>query len=204
MKTRRLLTIALALSAFTALQAADNLLTNGDFEAAPTEEEVYSFSLTPEWYNRADNGKRQDIIARSRKDNQGDSAYTASVNDNQTPNSIFSQRTKHVIKAGEVYQVSLDWRPSFRWRAGDLVRVKVFATLNDKLGGAVVWEDSADFENSDGQSWNKAEHTFQPAHPDAEGKLLYFNFQGVGNMEALDKRDVGFARVDNIVLTVTP
>jgi hypothetical protein len=162
------------------------------------------FSRTPGWFNRAENGKRQDITARSRKDNQGDSVYTASINDNRTPYSIFSQRTNHPIKAGEVYRVSLEWRPSFKWRAGDVLRVTVFATSNDKLGGEVVWQDSVDFETADRELWNKVEHAFQAAPAAAEGKLLYFNFQGVGNFDGIDKREVGFARVDNIVLTVAP
>lgn len=184
--------------------AADNIITNGDFEAEPCEDEGYPFYQTPGWYNRADKGQRQDIIARTRKENSAESLYTASINNTNPSNSIFLQRTNHQIKAGEIYNLSLDFRPSFNWRNWDLLRVTVFATTDDTLGGAVVWEDSVDLENPAGQSWSNVTHVFQPAPSDAEGRRIYFAFQGVGDEKTEPQRETGYARVDNIKLTLAP
>lgn len=186
------------------LLAGDNIIANGDFEKEPLGAESYPFYQTPGWYNRADKGQRQDFTARTRKENREDSVYTASINNTNPSNSIFLQRTGHQIKAEGIYQLSLDFRHSFHWRAAGVLRVTIFATQDDTLGGAVVWEDTVDLENSAGQSWSNVTHTFQPASPDAEGKRLFFTFQGFGGQEIGSQQDVGWARVDNIILTVAP
>jgi hypothetical protein len=204
-KTTSFLALLLFLPVLAApLLAKDNIITNGDFETEPREDESYPFYQTPGWYNRADKGKHQDFTARTNKENGDDSVYTASINNTYPPNSVFLQRTKHQIKAGEILQLSLDFRYSFNWHAWDHLRVTIFSTMDDSLGGAVVWEDSVDLENPSGQSWSNVTHTFKPAPPDAEGKRIYFSFQGLSDRETVNKGEGGFARVDNIVLTVAP
>lgn len=203
MKTSSLLFLTFAAS-IVPLQASENIIANGNFEDEPRQADGDPFYQTPGWYNRADRGKRQDITARTKKETLADSVYAASVNNMNPANSVFLQRTKHQIKAGEVYQLALDFRHSYNWHVGDVLRVTVFATLNDELGGAVVWEDSADLESPDGQSWSNLTHTFQPAHPDADGKRLFFSFQGFRSEETVNPKEAGYARVDNIVLTVAP
>lgn len=202
MKTKLPLILLFALPSYVWAQTTENLITNGDFEAAPKEAVSYAFNECPGWYNRAERGTRQDAQARRNDENKGDSTYNATINNKEPASSIFFQKTDHKIQAGEVYRLSMDWRQSFQWRAADTVKVTVFATLNDKLSGAVVWEDTVDFSNSSGEAWATVTHDFQAAHPDAEGKLLMFSFQGVGSQEMTDKKRVGFARVDNIVLEV--
>ncbi len=205
MKTSSFLALLLTLPALVApLLASDNIITNGDFEKEPLGAESYPFNQTPGWYNRADKGKHQDFTARTKKENREESLYTASINSTNPSNSVFLQRTKHQIKAGEIYHLSLDFRHSFNWNAGNVLRVTVFATIDDTLGGTVVWEESVDLGDSAGQSWSNETHTFRPAPADAEGLRLYFSFQGASEQETGSQGGAGYARVDNIVLAVAP
>lgn len=202
MNKRQALATLMMLPAFAPLQAADNLITNGDFEAGPKEAPVHAFYESPGWYNRAEGGKRQDAQARRDSENLGESTYNALINNKVPVNSIFHQKTGHIIKEGEIYNLSLDWKHSFQWRATDLLRVRVYATLDNKVGGTVIWEDVAELDHPSGEEWARVKHAFAPVPLDAQGKNLHFSFEGVGAQETLDKKDVGFARVDNIVLEV--
>lgn len=198
-----LLLAALSAALPFASALADNLLKNGDFEAGASEEKTYPFYATPGWYNPADAGskKAMAVNARTTEETIDNSKYSATVNDRQREVSCFSQKTEHGISDGEVFEFTMDWRAGWQWQAQDVVRVKLYATDNNKLGGKVVWEDSFDFENAPVGAWEKATHTFRPASAEATGKTLIFELSGVDPQEA---GVAGWARVDNLVLTVKP
>ncbi len=198
---RKALLLTALLAALPVESPLANLLKNSDFEAGATEEKTYNFKETPGWYNRAVAGSKQEVNARATEGTLDGSKYSATVNDREDQVSSFVQKTEHSIEEGEVLEVSLDWTAAWQWQSQDLLRVVVFATANDKLGGAIVWQDSVDFEHATTGSWEKVTHTFQPASPEASAKTLFFGFYGVDPQQAGVS---GWARVDNIDLTVKP
>ncbi len=181
---------------------ADNLLKNGDFEAGPGDDKIYPFYATPDWYNPADAGskKAMAVNARASEGAMEGSKYGATVNDREKETSWFVQKTEHSIEEGEVFEVSLDWKAGWQWQAGDVLRVVVFAKSGNTLGGETLWEETFDFEHAP-NAWEKVTHAFQPAPFQATGKTLFFAFYGVDPQQAGAS---GFARVDNVELTVKP
>ena len=179
-----------------------NLLRNADFEAGPAEADIVAFGATPGWYNPADRGskKAQAVNARARENDAEGSTYSATVNDREKETSYFVQRTEHSIAEGEIFEVSFDWKAGWKWQAQDVLRVVVFAKENNNLSGETVWEETFDFEFAP-TSWEKVTHVFPPAPPQATAKTLFFSFYGVDPQQA---GVAGFARVDNIVLSVKP
>lgn len=180
-----------------------NLLKNADFEEGPSEKDKHPFYETPGWYNPADAGsnKAMGVTARATEGSMEGSTYSASVNDREKDTSYFVQKTEHSIEEGEVFEVSLDWKAGWQWQSEDVLRVVVFAKAGNTLSGETVWEDTFDFERAPTGSWDKVTHTFQAASPEAAGKTLFFSFYGVDRQRAGVS---GFARVDNIILTVKP
>ncbi len=200
MKKAILLSALLAVAPFETPMA--NLLTNADFEAGPGDKDVQPFYSTPNWYNPADAGskKAMGVTARATEGSMEGSVYSASVNDREKETSYFVQKTEHSIEEGEVFEVSLDWKAGWQWQSQDVLRVVVFAKEGNTLGGETLWEETFDFEHAP-NDWQNVTHTFQPAPFQASGKTLFFSFYGVDPQRA---GVAGFARVDNIVLTVKP
>jgi len=201
MKKAILLSALLAVAPFESPMA--NLLRNADFEAGPGDKEIYPFYETPEWYNPAAGGanKAMGVNARATEGSMEGSTYSATVNDREKEISFFSQKTEHSIEEGEVFELSLAWKAGWQWKPEDVLRVVIFAKAGNTLGGETVWEETVDFERAPTGSWEQVAHTFQPASPEAAGKNLFFSFFGVDPQQA---GVTGFARVDNIVLTVKP
>jgi len=179
-----------------------NLLRNADFEAGPAEADIVAFHATPGWYNPVDAGSKKALAvnARAREGNAEGSTYSATVNDREKETSYFVQKTEHSIAEGEIFEVSFDWKAGWQWQAQDVLRVVVFAKENNNLSGETVWEETFDFDFAP-TSWENVTHAFPPAPPQATAKTLFFSFYGVDPRQA---GVAGFARVDNIVLTVKP
>jgi hypothetical protein len=189
--------LLLAVSAACSLQA--NLITNGDFEAGPSEERDYSFGETPGWWNRA---KREEPTrANARRNYFDDGGFNAIVNDRGETFSSFNQKTQHAIQEGDEFEISLDLKAGMDWENVDGLKVVIFATATDTLGGSIVWEETVNFESGYGNAWITETHTFPPAPADVQGRTLFLYFHGFDNAES---RKTGFLRVDNIVLTVKP
>lgn len=199
MKNALLLTALLP--AMSLAESPANLLKNGDFEAEPSIEKIYTFKQTSGWYNRAKVGIKQDANARTSEGKLEGSNYSAAFNDGGEDVSSFVQKTEHTITEGDVFEVSLDWVAGWKWQSQDVLHVIVFATTNNTLGGQKLWEEAVDFERAPTGSFEKVNHTFPPAPADAEGRLLYFGFYG---LDPAPSGTTGFARLDNIVLTVKP
>ncbi len=179
-----------------------NLLKNSDFEAGKSDDKTYPFWQTPGWYNLAKNGPKQDANARTSLEGSTEgSKYSAVFNDHGEDISYFAQKTEHTIAAGEIFEVSLDWISGYKWKSHDVLRVVVFATANNNIGGQRLWEDTFDFEFAPKGTWDKVNHAFKPAPLEADDKPLFFGFYGVDPTQGLE---VGFGRLDNIVLTVKP
>jgi hypothetical protein len=200
MKTR--FPLACTLTALAVVPLRANLIKNGDFEAGPSDKTEYNFKETPGWYNRA-NAKDPNAQNAAARKKQG-AQYTAVANDSTNEEGLpqktwFNQKTAHTIKAGDVFNLSLDWSDAQSWESGDLLRVTVYATENDKLSGRVVWQSTVDFQKGPGSTLASETHAFEPADENAAGRTLFFSFYGVDPEQA---GTTGFARVDNIVLTV--
>jgi len=196
------LCLAVLLAAIPISTAFSNLLQNADFETGPAGKDAHLFYETPGWYNPADAGskKAMGVKARTAGGGLGGSTYSATVNDREKEVSWFLQKTEHSIEEGEIFEVSFDWKAGWQWQPQDLLRVVVFATENNNLSGETVWEETFDFEYAPGE-WDRVTHTFQAAPFQASAKTLFFAFYGVDPQQA---GVAGFARVDNIELTVKP
>lgn len=200
---KKSLLLAASLAALPVTPSFANLLKNADFEAGEGDKETCAFYETPGWYNPADAGSKKAMgaPARTRVGGKEGSIYSATINDRQKEVSYFMQKTEHSIAEGEVFELAFDWTAGWQWQPQDILRVVIFAKSNNTLGGETLWEDTVDFERAPDGSWETKKHSFKPAPYEALGKTLYFSFYGVDPMEA---GTAGFARVDNIELTVKP
>lgn len=181
-------------------EAPTNILKNGDFETGPDVEKIYGFYNTPPWYNLGAAENKQGANARVTEGAQEGSKYSATVNDAEQKYTSFLQKTGHTIQEGEVFELSLDWVGGWKWQSQDILRVVIFTTTTNTLGGQKLWEETIDFERAPKGTMETVTHTFPPAPADADGSLLFFLFYGVD--PAPSEAGGGFARVDNIVLSV--
>jgi hypothetical protein len=186
---------ALLCCAPTALLA--NLVKNGDFEAPPVGETSYSFGQTPHWFNWVAGPDAQNTVARSDSLQLDDSMYSAMISNQEPEGRVFLQKTEHLTGEGDTFSLTFHWLEAYRWTPGDTLRMVIFVTHNDTLGGNVVWEDAVDFRKSSDGLWVQESHTFAPVGREGAGRVLFFKFVGL----PVQAPQAGFARVDNIVLT---
>lgn len=200
----------------SALAQRANLVSNGDFEAGPSGAETYNFESTPGWYNWGQ-GLNQRTNARSNVSASRGSRYSAVISDrynidlgselfarDQFGSVVHSQRTGHVIRTGDSFQLSYDWTTGYRWDGlRGQVRFVLFATDNDALGGSVVWSEVFDSGRHGGREgdWRDVTLSGQPVPAAAAGRTLFVAFYGFLDAAAL-RNHPGYARVDNIVVTV--
>ncbi len=193
------------LTLFSKLSAQTNLVTNGDFETGGGT----TFDTTPGWYNMG-KSQNQDSKARSNTLAHGGS-YSATISDRyDIETGAFSwvahcQKTTYTIKEGDSFAISYFWRPSdIGWQRGrDNVQFVLFATDNNTLAGNAVWSAtlvSGNFPGNDIKIWKNVEARTGVVSPLAVGKTLFVSFYGFdrGGLSS----DAGYARVDDIVVTV--
>lgn len=211
-----LFVFCLALMSPLATAQAVNLIENGTFEAGPGQASAVQFISTPGWYNWGQ-GLNQRANARSDANPLPGSRYSAVINDRynfEAGPSLFSraqfgplvhtQKTGHVIRAGESFQVSYEWAGAYRWNlTRNEVRFVLFATNTDTLGGEVVWSEVFDSGVHAGRegAWKKVSHTGRVVNPAAVGRTLFVAFFGVQDGTSLSAQP-GFARVDNLEVKV--
>jgi hypothetical protein len=197
--------VVVSLTTFGSLSAQTNLLTNGDFETGGGG----TFDETPGWYNRGQ-GDKQDSRARTNTMAHGGS-YSATVSDRyDVAKSAFSwvahcQKTTYTIKAGDSFSVSYFWRPvDSGWQLGrDNVQFVLFSTDNNTVGGNLLWSStltSGNFAGADLTVWKSVSDQTSVVAPASVGKALFVCFYGVDRGKILST-DVGYARVDDIVVT---
>lgn len=185
--------------------SAQNIVTNGDFETGTGT----AFNVTPPWYNRGV-GLNQTSAARSNNNNLGASTFNAVINDRyDTVTPAFgtvahSQNTGYTIQSGDYFAVSYDWRDAADWQqARDFVRVVLFATTNNALGGPIAWSVTLDSPLSTlVTTWESVSTQTTVVNEAAVGRPLFINFFGVDNGGL--SATTGFARVDNVTVMPIP
>lgn len=205
MKTLLLTTCALAALPYVSGQS-ENLVINGDFEAGKGT----TFYSTPPWYNRG-KGFNQGANARSHTDTVIAGSYSATINDRyDSAGSVFgplahSQNTGYIIKEGDVFSLSYDWRPvNEYWQINrDTVRFVLYATADDKPGGPVVWSSvhTSDFFKNSVRIAKSVMQTSSVVGSAAVGRKLIINFYGLDTVDGVNGNP-HYARVDNIAVTV--
>lgn len=201
MKLHILETSLLFAMSSVALQA-ENLVVNGDFETGAGT----AFYQTPPWYN-CGTGLNQGAGARI---DQGaiTGSYSAPVSDRYITEEkklgplAHVQKTKYLIQAGDSFSLSYDWRPADEWwqKATDTVRFVLYATADNKVGGAKVWssELTSDFFRAQPSGAMSVSATSSVVPPEAVGKILLVMFYGVDTVNGGKDNTPHWARVDNI------
>jgi hypothetical protein len=202
---KKSLLVITVLSALPLLGAEpENIVVNGDFQTGTGN----FFYETPGWYNRGA-GAGQGYNARAKMGPSELGAYAATINDRydaatgKLGTTAHFQKTAHVIREGDSFTLSYQWRPfdDFWQKSRDTVRFVLSATEDDTLGSPVVWSVTlnSDFFTGSIISMKDVTHTTGVVPAAAVGKKLMICFFGV------DTEDGGtgkthFARVDNIVI----
>lgn len=209
MKTTLLLACALALSALP-LSAVEpeNLVENGDFQTGNGNQ----FYAITGWYN-CGTGLNQGASARTDTGPGLPGEFSATINDrfdsanNKFGPTAHSQRTKHVIQAGDAFSLSYDWRPAdeFWQKRRDIVRFVLFATEDNNLSGPRVWSETLDSDFFFGRhteiKFVSQETKVVPAA--AVGKRLFILFHGLDTEDGTTG-NTHYARVDNIKVSLLP
>jgi hypothetical protein len=203
MKSHILKTCLLLALSPVALQA-ENLVVNGDFETGNGT----AFWQAPGWYN-CGTGLNQGTGART--DEGGviiTGIYSAVVNDRYVTDEAkfgslaHAQTTKYIIQDGDSFSLSYEWRPADQWwqRSQDTIRFVLFATANDKLGGAKVWssELTSDFFKDKPSGVMAVSATSSVVDPEAVGRVLFVMFYGVDTVNGGKDNTPHWAVVDNI------
>lgn len=192
----------LASASFLSGAEPQNLIQNGDFQSGAG----VAFHSTPPWYNRG-TGLNQAVNARV---DLGGGAYAATINDRYDAAAgkfgptAHTQRTNHVIQAGDVFTLCYDWRPldEYWQKRRDTVRFVLYATADDTIGGREVWSVSltSDFFLGDIKVFKSVTQETAVVGAAAVGKKLMVTFHGLDTEDGVGGKP-HYARVDNIVLT---
>jgi hypothetical protein len=192
----------------------EDLVANGGFESGSGSGTTRSFDVTDTWYNRG-TGSDQTNNARRTNTDTG-SAYVGQIVDRYngtTAASDFdsaafgtithSQKTTYTITAGDQFSLSYVWQDAFNWNDGlDQVRVVLFATSDNTLGGTVLWSSVMDSgfstQNLTYEAVNALSSVVNGA---AVGQSLFINVFGFQNSGGLSA-NTGFARIDDIQVDV--
>jgi hypothetical protein len=191
---------------------AQELLDNGGFEDGTGSGTTRSFDVTSNWYNRGTSDQNQN--ARREETGTG-SLFVGQINDrydvvNATSDFdsaalgtiTHSQKTSYIIEAGDAFDFSYEWQDNFNWNDGfDEVRLVVFATDDDTLGGSILWSSIADsgYSTSDA-TYETVTGSTSVVAAAAAGKALFVNIYGFQNNGEMSG-SAGFARIDNLSVT---
>jgi hypothetical protein len=208
----KLITLVVISGLSVATLNAQELLDNGGFEDGTGSGTTRNFDVTSNWYNRGTSDQTQ--TARREETGTG-SLFVGQINDRYdvtTATSDFdsaalgtithSQKTSYIIEAGDAFDFSYEWQDNFNWNDGfDEVRLVVFATDDDTLGGSILWSSIADSGYSTaGATYETVTGTTSVVAAAAIGQSLFVNFYGVQTSSGLSA-NTGFARIDNLSVT---
>lgn len=208
---RKLALAALSVCLLPAFAGA-TIITNGDFEIGGGTD----FDTTADWFNRGSGG--QTATARADNLNLTGSNFNAVINDRYNDfdaggpfvsaefgSVVHSQNTGYAIQAEDFFEVRYDWRDALDWQPRDIVRVVLFATENNTLGGSIVWSSILDSDQRElvGE-WEPVFQTSSVVASEAVGQTLFVNFFGVDTRAEGAAGPTGFARFDNLEVTAIP
>jgi hypothetical protein len=211
----KLITLVVISGLSVATLNAQELLDNGGFEDGTGSGTTRSFDVTSNWYNRGTSDQNQ--VARRESTDTG-SSFVGQINDRYdviTATSDFdsaalgtithSQKTSYIIEAGDAFDFSYEWTSLASWNSGlDEVRLVVFATDDNTLGGAILWSSIADSGTATvgNLTYEGEAGTTGIVAAAATGKALFVNIYGFQNNDAMSG-SAGFARIDNLSVTST-
>ncbi len=160
---------------------------NGDFNANPGA--TVNFQSTDFWYNTKGS---QTTEATKDNDPYIDLSQNATVHANRG----FGVDTGHIIRAGDSFDCSYVWKDAWQWVDADgEVTVALFVTSDDTITGTrtnLVVDYSGISKTNDTYESVSRQNVYTATEAVA-GKVLF---------AAIETSAVGFARVDNFVLTV--
>jgi hypothetical protein len=170
---------------------------NGNFNADTSVTDSRPFSATPNWVNLGTGGDTE----ATRTNLPFDGSRNAVLIDDGSR--IFGLDTGYNLADGDMFDLSYVWRDGFNWDdATDQVRVRLFVTGNDLIGGSrtnlVQVLSGLSTTNDAYQTFDQ--NAIYTATALYAGKRLFVDFTGVSGGGA----STGFARLDNFVLEVTP
>lgn len=193
-----------------------NIVASGGFEDGFGSGTPRTFTETANWFNRGTGD--QTNVARRTDGSAPAGSFIGQINDrydvvNAGSNfdaSAFgdithSQKTSYTINSGDTFSFSYDWQDRFNWNDGlDEVRLALFATDDDTLGGNVVWSSVHDsgISTADG-AFQGASGTSSTVTAAAVDQILFVNIFGFQNNGALSG-NTGFAGIDNVSVIPEP
>ncbi len=168
-------------------------LLNGDFNADTSAVDGRNFEDTPGWYNL---GTAPQTIQATRflpENTALDGSRNAVIAANEQRR--YSLDTSHLLAAGEVFQVTYQWRDASNWNdASNRIRVSLFTTENDLITGNATILQTLDSDLSTVDSTYETQTSiFNPVPASAGQKRLFTSFEAINGGD-------GFARVDNFTL----
>jgi hypothetical protein len=116
------------------------------------------------------------------------------------------QNTGFNVSSGDTFNLSFDWSGASRWTSDNAINYRLFTTSDDTITGAatvILMDSVSGFTATDG---------FQSAIDSSTGTVgaislgrdLWVEFIGAPGNDASEGAGSGFARLDNIGLTVSP
>jgi hypothetical protein len=116
------------------------------------------------------------------------------------------QNTGFNVSSGDTFDLTFDWWAASRWTSDNAINYRLFTTSDDTITGAatvILMDSVSGFTATDG---------FQSAIDSSTGTVgaislgrdLWVEFIGAPGNDASEGAGSGFARLDNIGLTVSP
>lgn len=189
--------LAAGAGAETILIGGDTL--NGNFNTGTGGADKWSYAELASWVNLGKGGadwvvSRTNVAYRD----GGRNVILA-----ERAESTVGIDTGYAMKAGDVFSISYVWQDGFKWAdAADKVNIRLFVTDDNTITGKATTLVNSLSKLSAKDSTYQAEDQaaiYTALAADA-GKTLFVALDTQNG----DKSAVGFARIDNFVLTVTP
>lgn len=168
-------------------------IRNGDFNDDTSPTDGRNYEQTPFWHD----------LGNVQQTSQATRFNPANTSLDGTRNAVlsagtarrFAIDTSHTLAAGEIFQVTYQWRDAFNWNAAaNRVRVTLFTTDDDTISGNETAIQSIQSELSTIPTTYETQNSiFAPMPVSASGKRLFASFQAING-------GGGFARLENFTL----
>ncbi|MDA9830872.1 alkaline phosphatase D family protein [Akkermansiaceae bacterium] len=166
---------------------------NGDFNEDTSPIDGRNYEQTPFWYNLGTVNQ----ASQATRFNPANTALDGSRNAVLSANAQrrFAIDTGHTLIAGEVFQVTYQWRDAFNWNSdSNRVRVILFTTDDDTITGNETIIQSIDSDLSTiPTTYETQRSVFAPVPTSFADKRLFASFQAING-------GGGFARLENFTL----
>ena len=168
-------------------------IRNGDFNDDTSPTDGRNYEQTPFWYD----------LENVSQTNQATRFNPANTSLDGTRNAVlsagsarrFAIDTGHLLTAGEIFQVTYQWRDAFNWNAAsNRVRIILFTTDDDTISGNETAIQSIDSNLSTiPTTYETQSSIFAPVPASSSGRRLFASFQAING-------GGGFARLENFTL----